>query len=526
MVEHHEPRVPGCRSEQATEDAQVAAERYRAFFENAVEGMFRTSFEGELLEANPALARIFGYSSSEELVETISDTGSQLYADSARREEFVRLLEERGTVSGFEARGRRKDDSEVWFSINARAVRDPDGKTVGFEGTVEDVTERKRAADRLSQSEERYRAVVEQSAEGLYLVDGDTKRILETNPALQNMLGYTAEELRGMELYEIVAHDRESVNANVERTLREGWRFIRERRYRRKDGSVVEVEIAASAINYGGNRVICAAIRDITERKRAEEEIRKLNEELEQRVQRRTAQLQEANKELESFSYSVSHDLRAPLRHIDGFARLLQKRATAVLDETGRRHLDVIVESTNQAGNLIDDLLAFSRMGRTELHRADVDMKRLVREALDDLKPETEGRNIDWKIGELPEVQGDRSMLRVVMTNLLSNAVKYTSTREQAVIEVGSTIDGDETVFFVSDNGVGFDMQYVRKLFEVFQRLHSVEEFEGTGIGLANVRRIVNRHGGHAWAEGSVGSGATFYFSLPLVERGDDGTTE
>src|SRR5918997_1076888 len=174
MVKPHEPRVPGCRPEQAAEDAQVAAERYRAFFENAVEGMFRTSFEGELLEAS-------------------------------------------GAVSGFEARGRRKDDSEVWFSINARAVRNPDGKTGGFEGTVEDVTERKRAADRLSQSEERYRAVVEQSAEGLYLVDGDTKRILETNPALQNMLGYTADELRGMELHKIVAHDRESVNANVER---------------------------------------------------------------------------------------------------------------------------------------------------------------------------------------------------------------------------------------------------------------------------------------------------------------------
>ena len=206
---------------------------------------------------------------------------------------------------------------------------------------------------------------------------------------------------------------------------------------------------------------------------------------------------------------------------------MLQGRAASALDETSQRYLNTIAESTDRAGELIDDLLALSRMGRAELHRADVDMNRLVREALDDLKLETEGRSIDWKIGELPEVRGDPSMLRLVMQNLLSNAVKYTYNRDEAVIEVGSKSDGDEVVFFVSDNGVGFDMQYVDKLFGVFQRLHSAEEFEGTGIGLATVRRIVNRHGGRTWAEGSVGSGATFYFSLPLVERrGGNGRTE
>jgi PAS domain S-box-containing protein len=522
MVERHEPRVPGCPPEKAAEDTQVAAQRYRAFFENAVEGMFRTSFEGELLEANPALARIFGYSSPEELVETISDTGSQLYVDPVRREEFVRLLEERGAVSGFEARGRRKDDSEVWLSINARAVRDPDGKTVGFEGTVEDVTERKRGADRLSQSEERYRAVVEQSAEGLYLVDGDTKHILETNPALQNMLGYTAEELRGMELHEIVAHDRESVNANVERTLREGWRFIRERRYRRKDRSVVEVEIAASAINYGGKRVICSAIRDITERKRAEEEIRKLNEELEQRVQWRTAQLQEANKELEAFAYSVSHDLRAPLRTIDGFSRILLEDYADEVDEEGKDYLKRVRSASQRMGQLIDDLLDMSRLTRSEMRRERVDLSALVEGFAEELERAQPERRVRLVIEKGLVVEGDKRLLRVAVENLLRNAWKFTREQPRVRIEFGVGEHQDTLAYFVRDNGAGFDMAYADKLFGVFQRLHGSEEFEGVGIGLATVQRIIHRHGGRVWAEGRVGEGATFYFSLPQATEVDN----
>jgi len=255
---------------------------------------------------------------------------------------------------------------------------------------------------------------------------------------------------------------------------------------------------------------------DVEEIKQAEERVRLLNLELEQRVRDRTAQLEAANRELEAFSYSVSHDLRAPLRHIGGFVNLLRKSAEASLPPEGRRHLDIITDSAAQMGRLIDDLLVFSRMGRTEPTLEAVDLQQLTQEAMAGLAHEIGARNVIWNVGSLPVVRGDRAMLKQVFANLLANAVKYSRTRDPAVIEVGSTRgEHDEWIVHVRDNGVGFDMEYADKLFGVFQRLHTDEEFEGTGIGLANVRRIVSRHGGRTWAEGAVDRGATFYFSLP-----------
>ncbi len=229
----------------------------------------------------------------------------------------------------------------------------------------------------------------------------------------------------------------------------------------------------------------------------------------------RTAELEAANKELEGFSYSVSHDLRAPLRHITGFALMLQKKASPILDETTLHYLNTISESAKQMGILIDDLLAFSRIGRSEVRKGRINFGNLVKEILKDSQEETKDRDIAWKVGELPEAYCDGSMLRLVFVNLISNAVKFTRPRQKADIEIGCIPEKGEFVFFVRDNGVGFDPKYEDKLFGVFQRLHNQDEFEGTGIGLANVRRLIHRHGGRTWADGEIEKGATFYFSLP-----------
>ncbi len=261
---------------------------------------------------------------------------------------------------------------------------------------------------------------------------------------------------------------------------------------------------------------------EVSERRKAEEEIRRLNEELEQRVRDRTEKLEAINKGLEAFSHSVSHDLRAPLRHVSGFVELLKRSASGRLGEKDVHYLKMISDSTEKMGTLIDDLLSFSRMGRAELRKTSVDMGAIVAEIVREFREETGGRDIRWQVGPLPAVYGDPAMLRQAVANLVSNAVKFTRHKQEARIEIGcGARDGKEVAFFVRDNGVGFDMKYADKLFGVFQRLHSSVEFDGTGIGLANVRRIVHRHGGNTWAEGAIDGGATFHFSIPKDrERG------
>jgi len=297
-----------------------------------------------------------------------------------------------------------------------------------------------------------------------------------------------------------------------EELLRTG-RWEGELRKTRADGTPVVVSSRWALVRDEQERpvAILTTNNDITDRKRREREIQGLNQEL----AKHSTELEAINQELEAFAYSVSHDLRAPLRHMAGYAELLHKSASSLLDEQGRRYVTMIRESAKRMGNLIDDLLAFSRVGRAEMKKAMVSLDQALKDALNEIRPETDGRNIAWTIGALPEVYGDRSLLRLVMVNLISNAVKFTQTRPRGEIEIGCTEAQDEIVVFIRDNGVGFEMKYANKLFGVFQRLHRAEEFEGTGIGLATVQRVIHRHGGRAWAEGAVDRGATFYFSLP-----------
>jgi PAS domain S-box-containing protein len=338
----------------------------------------------------------------------------------------------------------------------------------------------------------------------LLCIAGDDGYFKRVNPAWQDVLGWTPDELASAPFSTFV-HPDDLVATRAERAkLAQGNTTLTfENRYRHKDGTYRWLQW--KAVPFAGQGVIYAAARDVTEQKRVA-----------RAMEEHADALAALNHELEAFTYSVSHDLRAPLRHVTGFATLLEQRAGHSLDEQGRRYLKTMIDSASRMGRLIDDLLAFSRMGRAALTIQRIDLGQLVDDARREVAAEAVARDIIWRIHPLPHVDADPAMLRLALVNLLSNAVKYTGTRSQAHIEVGTISDvSSETVIFVRDDGVGFDTQYAHKLFGVFQRLHRADEFEGTGIGLANVRRIVQRHGGRIWADSEVNRGATFYFSLP-----------
>jgi PAS domain S-box-containing protein len=334
------------------------------------------------------------------------------------------------------------------------------------------------------------------------------------NRGAEELYGWRAEEAIGKHSHELLQTDFPIPIEEVRAELLHTGRWEGELRKSKADGSrvVVASRWSLRQDEQGRAVAILETNNDITERKRREQDIQNLNQEL----AKRSTELESINRELEAFAYSVSHDLRAPLRHMGGYAEMLQKKASSVVDEKSNHYMAMILDAAKRMGNLIDDLLAFSRIGRVEQQNTLVSLAQLVREAITEVRQDTEGRNIAWKIGALPDFYGDRSMLRLVMVNLISNAIKFTRKRPQAEIEIGcANGSAADLVVFVRDNGVGFDMKYVNKLFGVFQRLHQSDAFEGTGIGLATVQRIIHRHGGKVWAEGVVDSGATFYFSAP-----------
>jgi PAS domain S-box-containing protein len=496
----------------AEEALRESENKFRKIYEDGPFGMAMVNSQFRFIAANPAFCILIGYSEMELQNKTIKDLTypEDINADILN---VKKLINKEIPIYKTEKRYVKKDGNVIWGSLTATANCDGNGNFLYNLAIIEDITARKHAEEAL-----RLKNLVFDVSLAANSISNLNGIITEANHAFVEFWGYSNKnEVIGKSIAYFLKYSNEA--ELVMNALQDKGEWEGEYTARRKDNSTFIAHSTATVVKNETGAIIGyqSAVLDVTEKKKAEEEIKKLNESLEQRVIQRTMQLEEAVKELEAFSYSVSHDLRAPLRHISGFVDLLNEQYDDTLPEKGRYYLKNISESALQMGKLIDDLLQFSRTGRQEMKLTDIDINILLKEVLEEVKKDSKERIISWSIPALPNVYGDYSMVRLVLVNLLSNAVKYTSTRQEAEIEIGVSDSDKEFVFFIRDNGVGFDMKYAHKLFGVFQRLHSSEQFEGTGIGLANVRRIISKHGGRTWAEAELNKGATFYFTLPKV---------
>ena len=417
-----------------------------------------------------------------------------------------------------------KNGSIVWADVGTSLRRDANNNPQYFMTSVNDITERKTAEDELLMQSE----IMSHMAEAVYLVRMEDGIIVFANSRFEELFGYAPGEMTGKPVSIVNAPTDKSpveIATEIIGELEKNGFWTGEVLNLKKDGTVFWSHANVAIFDHSKfGKVLVSVQQDITERKNAESQIKKLNEDLENRVIQRTELLEAANKELEAFSYSVSHDLRAPLRSVHGFTKILLEDYEANLDDEGKRICGIISSSATKMGELIDDLLSFSRIGRSTLSSSEIDMKRIAKVVFEGMTSPTERKRIKLNIGKLQKAFGDITLFGQVWTNLISNAIKYSSKNDVSEISIGSKIAGNMIIYFIKDNGVGFDMQYAHKLFGVFQRLHSEADFEGNGVGLAIVQRIILKHGGNVWAEGEEEKGATFYFSLPAEGDGQRAT--
>ncbi|MBL0740813.1 PAS domain S-box protein [Chryseolinea lacunae] len=502
---------------QRTKDMMQAELDYASIVEQATDGVFISDLKGKYLDANPSACQMVGYTKEEILSLTMHDL--LMPADVARNPpKFSELMAGKNILSTRVLR--RKDGSPVHVEINAKMLAN--GRMLGL---VRDITERRKVEEQiqnlnirleekvvertaalekkiveLHESEEKFQKAFHASSAGITITRLSDARYMEVNDAFLEMIGYT----RG----EVLQHSSAELGLIVnfegrEKLIREltelGSVKQMEMTVRKKSGELLEVLSSIETIFHNGERFAINIIYDITERKRGEEK------------------LAAVNRELEAFSYSVSHDLRAPLRSIIGYSELIREDFASSIAPGMEKHLQRIQSNATRMGRLIDDLLEFSRLGKLEIQKTNVDTFLIVEKSIADLKNNTPEKTA-IAVRELLPAVGDRAMLSQVWLNLLSNAIKYSSKKEAPAVEVGSYATENEVVFYVKDNGAGFNMEFAAKLFGVFQRLHRPSDFEGTGVGLALVKRIIDKHGGRVWAEGEEEQGATFYFSLPKAQ--------
>jgi PAS domain S-box-containing protein len=482
-------------------------------FEHANEAIVITDASANIVTVSPRFTEITGYSPEEVIGRNprILQSGRQ---DAAFYRAMWAEIISKGHWSG-EIWNKRKDGSlyPEWLSVSV--VRDDGGKIANYVAIFTDLSERVAAEQAIRASEQRYRTMFEDAPEGVWIIGAD-ERTIEVNQHLCDLLGYSASEMRGRTPFDFAdAENRRIFEVQKNRratTTRRAYEIA----LRHRDGHNIPIHFSATNLygEDGALTAVLAFVSDITERKVHEGEMRRLHDELEQRVVERTRALQTANRELEAFSYSVSHDLRAPLRAINGFSHALEEEYGRLLDDNGKHYLSRVRAGSERMAALIDDMLKLSQLSRQEMSLNETDLSAMAGEIAAELQAGDPARQVDWVIAPAVLALGDRGLLKIVLQNLLDNAWKYSSRRSRARIEFGTCENAGRLTYFVSDNGAGFDMAHAGKLFGAFQRLHSPDEFPGSGIGLATVARVIHRHGGDVWAESRPGEGATFRFTL------------